>query len=177
MAWKKISSKRILDHPRMQVYEDIVALPSGKQTDYVYMKTGDSAMVIALRDDGKVYLQEEYNYLPNTRLLEFPGGGIGKNEDPKVGAAREFQEEAGLAGTLTLLGTFYADNRRKTQMMYVYVATDLREVSATPEDTEDVTCQWRTPAEVNALIKDNTLNNWSALAGWAMFVNSEFYLI
>lgn len=175
MTWKRLSTKKILDHPRLQVYEDMVELPNGHQTDYVYMKSRDSAMIIAVRDDGKVYLQEEYNYVINARLLEFPGGAVDKHEDPKDGAARELKEEAGLSGTLELLGTFYSDNRRKNQKMYVYVASDLHEVDATPEVTENIIPRWYKPSEINRLIRENKIDNWSALAGWAMFVNSEFY--
>lgn len=176
MSWKKLNSKKILDHPRLQVYEDTVELPNGYQTDYVYFKSGDSAMIIAVRDDGKIYVQEEYNYVIDKRLLEFPGGAANDGEDPKISAARELKEEAGLAGKLHLLGTFYADNRRKTQKMYVYVATEIQKTETDREDTEEGIKQfWHTAAEINDMVRQNKLENWSALAGWAMFTHSEFY--
>jgi ADP-ribose pyrophosphatase len=170
MAWKKISTKKILDHPRLVVYEDQVELPSGEQTDYLYFGRGDASMIIAVNQQGNVLLQKECSYPQRTKLFQFPGGGIEKGEDPLQAAQRELAEEAQLKGTLQQLGWFYINNRRGTHKMFVFVATDLQGTVATPDLEESFEDFWFSPTEIGALIRSNKICNFSTLAAWAMYL-------
>jgi len=179
MTWKKLSTKKLLDHPRMQVYEDDIELPSGKKTKYIYVKGHpDAAMVIPIDADGKILVQKEFSYPPNEWLFQFPGGAQDNGESLKETAIRELAEEAGVEGTLHQLGWMYTDNRRKNAKFYVFVATNtvaIKNLVARKDDEEVFEDYWFTPGEIDDLIKKGDINNYSMLAGWAFFVNSEFY--
>ena len=126
-------------------------------------------MVLAINKDGKFLLQKEYSYPPNEVLYQLPGGAIEQGEDPEAGARRELAEEAGLGGKLRLLGWFYVHNRRTSQKMFVYEATELFAVEAEKDQEELFEEYWFTEAEIDELIKTNELCNSTALAGWALY--------
>ena len=52
--WKKLSSKIILDHPRLKVLEDMVELPNGKVTDYLRFENKGKAVTIICKNNGSI---------------------------------------------------------------------------------------------------------------------------
>ncbi len=172
MSWKKINSKQLLKHPRIEVIEDTVILPNGKETTYVHFgETPDAAMVIAQDKNGKLFMQEEYSYPVDEWLLQFPGGMINKGESPEEGAAREFAEEAGMAGDLQHIGWYYPDNRRRKPKLHVFVATNLRKAIAVKDQEEEFRDHWFSTDEIKDLITTGKLINYSALAGWTLYMS------
>lgn len=168
--WKTISSKQVFSHPRHNVFIDEVELPDGTKTEYVHFgKMNDAAMVIARRDDGKVLLQKEYSYPPDEFLYQFPGGLVNQGEDPGVGANRELQEEAGLKGDLTYLGWMYLENRRKNAKMHFFLAENLEESKKDADIEESFEDYWYAEADIEELIRNNEICNYTALAGWTFY--------
>lgn len=174
MSWKKHGSKLILNHPRLKVYEDIVELPGGHKTDYIHFGKGSGAVsILAKNTDGKLLIQKEYSYPIDKVLYQLPGGGINKGETPLSAAVRELSEEANLTGNLEQIGWFYADNRRKSDKMYVYLATDLRELTGEKDIEEEFENFWLTEQEINDLIRNDEFNTYSGLASWALYKNQN----
>lgn len=170
MKWRRIASTKLFDHPRLTVYEDDVELPNGIATKYIHFgNMPDAGMVLARNNDGKFLIQKEYSYPPDEVLRQLPGGAIDENEDTAAGAARELAEESGLAGDLSLLGWFYHNNRRSSQRMYVYLATNLSETATNPDPEESFENEWCSESEIEALIRGNEIRNYTFLAGWAMY--------
>lgn len=168
--WEKLSSKQLLKHARLNVYEDEVRLPSGHKTTYIHFgKSPDAACVIAVDSKGKILLQQEYSYPPNDWLYQLPGGALDSNETPLEGASRELAEEASLAGKLEELGWMYADNRRKNSRFYVFLATDLHKTKGIKDVEEEFEYSWHTEAEIDSMIKNGQVVNYSLLAGWAFY--------
>lgn len=170
MKWTKLTSKLLFEHPRMKLYEDEVELPSGNHTSYLHFGAmHESGMVLAVNDEGKYLVQKEYSYPPDEILYQLPGGAVEPGEDPMVGAAREFAEESGLAGDLAPLGWFYNNPRRSSQRMHVFLATNLRSVDRNPDPEEIFEDFWFTEEEVEALIRNNDIRNYTFLAGWSLY--------
>ncbi len=169
--WRKISSTTLFKHPRIVLVEDIVELPDGKHVPYLkYEEQNNTAAVLCIRGDN-VLLQEEYSYPPNEVLYQFPGGKINTDETPIEAAARELAEEAGLkASSMHELGWFYTNNRRSSSKMFVYVATELVDVTKTGGDPEEhITSHWLPISEVEVMIRNGKIRNYSLLAAWALY--------
>jgi ADP-ribose pyrophosphatase len=169
--WKKISSKVILDHPRIKVIEDMVELPSGKITNYVQFENkGRTVTIIARNNEGKIWLQKEYSFPPNDEIYQFPGGLSPLNESAKVGANREFSEETNMfARKLEKLGDYYFNDRRTSLKCHVFLATDLVEKKTIGDDEENVEGLWLSEEEMEDMIREGRIKNVGALAAWSLY--------
>jgi ADP-ribose pyrophosphatase len=86
----------------------------------------DSVGIVAVRDSS-VILVSQYRHAANKVLLEIPAGKIEKDETPMQAAVREMAEEIGCSGTLRPLLKWYLAPGYSTELMHVFVATNLRE--------------------------------------------------
>ena len=81
----------------------------------------------------------------NISTLEIPAGTIDPNEDPKVCAMRELNEETGMeADDLSLITAFWPTPGYDSEVIYVYSAIDPRQAKhrLAMDDTEDITQEW-----------------------------------
>jgi len=168
--WKKTSSKLLLNHPRISVYEDDIVLPNGTNSTYIHLGGArDSVAIIAINNVGKILIQKEYSYPPNEWLCQFPGGGIEKNERPQDAALRELSEESDITGDLQQIGWYYTDNRRKKDKQHVFIATNIKACVGKSDPEEEIENYWYRPKQVEAMIKNGGIINESMLAAWALY--------
>lgn len=88
--------------------------------------------VVALDAEGRVLLVRQYRHPAGTSLLEIPAGTLDRDpasgavEDPDDAARRELEEETGQrAGRWTRLADFWTAPGFATELMHLYLATDL----------------------------------------------------
>src|ERR671916_2905190 len=101
---------------------------NGKVIDKEIVGHQDSVGIVAVRDSS-VVLVSQYRHAANKVLLEIPAGKIEKNEAPMQAAVREMAEEIGCSGTLKPLLKWYLAPGYSTELMHVFVATNLREIT------------------------------------------------
>ena len=89
--------------------------------------------IIAVDDRDRVLLVRQWRVPAGRTLLELPAGTLdrdpstGQTEDPAHAAPRELEEETGQrARTWQLLGSFWTAPGFATELMHLYLATDLR---------------------------------------------------
>lgn len=169
--WRKISSRHILDHPRMQLVEDEVELPSGKKIQYLRQEySGRGGGIVICRKGDKILVQREYSYPVDEILWQFPGGKIEADETPEQAATRELAEESGIkAENAKCIGWFYPDNRRTNARLFVvecdYVTDDEK---ARPDDTEFIESEWIENGQISQMIRRGEVRNYAMLAAWGM---------
>ena len=169
--WRKISSRHILDHPRMQLVEDEVELPSGKKIQYLRQEySGRGGVIVVCRKGDKILVQREYSYPVDEILWQFPGGKIEADETPEQAATRELAEESGIkAENAKCIGWFYPDNRRTNARLFVvecdYVTDDEK---ARPDDTEFIESEWIENGQISQMIRRGEVRNYAMLAAWRM---------
>jgi ADP-ribose pyrophosphatase len=168
--WKKLSSEVVLENPWWRYRKDRFEL-NGKEREYHYASTFGSAMVVPVTAQGELVLVEQYRYLLDKLSLELPGGGVAEHEPPLTAAARELAEECGLAGELTLLGTFTPWNGVTDETCHVYLADPVRPDAsgAQPDATESFVIHRFTPSELEALIASGRVWDGMTLAAYALY--------
>ena len=154
--YKKISTKKLFEHPRLVVEEDEVELESGKKIDYLrYGYGGDGVVLIAKNEKGEILFNREYSYVPNRVLLQLPMGKIEDGESPEVAGNRELQEETGRkANKIEVKGFYFQNHRRSNNKGIVLLATDLAESKLKGEAEEEgiESNVWIPSEQINSLI-------------------------
>lgn len=98
-------SKIVYKNPWIEVREDKVVRPNGKEGLFGIVTGGIGSSVLALNNENEIYLVKEFHYAQNDSTYELPSGAIDKGESPLESATRELKEETGLtAKTWTDLG-------------------------------------------------------------------------
>jgi ADP-ribose pyrophosphatase len=88
--------------------------------------------ILALDADDNVLLVRQFRVAVGEALLEVPAGTLdvaddGSVEDPELAGPRELEEETGMrAGTWRLISRFYTAPGFASELMHLYLATDLR---------------------------------------------------
>jgi ADP-ribose pyrophosphatase len=88
--------------------------------------------ILAIDAQDRVLLVRQYRVAVGEALLEVPAGTLdiaedGSIEDPDLAAPRELEEETGMrAGSWRLISRFYTAPGFASELMHLYLATDLR---------------------------------------------------
>ena len=96
--WPVRASERVYRHPFIALDLDSVRAPDGDHFERVYVRHHGGVGVVALDDDDRVLLLEQYRHPVRRRLVELPAGVLDHDgEEPRQTAERELAEEADLA--------------------------------------------------------------------------------
>ena len=132
-----LSSEPIYEGKLVKLYRETVRLPDGNHADREIVRhTGAVAMVPVL-PTGEVLLVRQYRTAARQVLLEIPAGTLEPGEDPLNAAVRELQEETGYKpGKLVRLGAEYTAPGYTTEIIHLFVATELEAARLDADDDE-----------------------------------------
>jgi ADP-ribose pyrophosphatase len=133
MEWKKLSEERLWDGYR-KLDKWTFELPNGLVADFEIKREGNPVCVLPITSDGMVLLARQFRPGPQKVLLELPGGGMEKGEQPLEAITREFLEETGYTGDFQAIGSSLAD-AYSDLTRYNFVATNCHKVQD-PQDHE-----------------------------------------
>jgi 8-oxo-dGTP pyrophosphatase MutT (NUDIX family) len=137
--WQVKGTREVYRNPWIRVREDQVLRPNGTPGIYGVIEFTPAVGVVALTPDERVYLVGQYRYTVDEYSWEIITGYGLADEDAVVGAARELREEAGLtARRWTPLGRCHISNSVTDQIGFLYLAQDLQEGEAAPDETEEL---------------------------------------
>jgi ADP-ribose pyrophosphatase len=115
----------------MEVGVERLELPDGRVVDeFLWIKTRDFAIVVAVTPDGQVVLERSYKHGPRNVALSLPAGYIEANETPDEAARRELSEETGYtSGDWRQLGSFTVDGNYGLCNSHIFLAQGARQTS------------------------------------------------
>jgi ADP-ribose pyrophosphatase len=118
---------------------DEITTPGGQIVTREVVEHPGAVVIIALDDDGLLYLVRQYRHALGRYLLELPAGGLEPGEEPLAGARRELREEVGLAADRwTALGSFFSSPGFANELLHVFLAEALVSGESDPDDDEDL---------------------------------------
>lgn len=84
------------------------------------------AVVVPVKDDGKIIMITQFRYPLQKIVLEFPAGKLDKNEDPLNCAFRELEEETGYSSkNIIKIGSIYTTPGFCNEILHLYLARNL----------------------------------------------------
>jgi ADP-ribose pyrophosphatase len=148
---------------------DQVRMPGGNVARREVVEHFGAVAVLALDDDGNVPLVYQYRHPVGRRLWELPAGLLDLGgEPPHRTAARELEEEAGLAARdWRVLVDLVSAPGFSDESVRVYLATGLSEVGRPEAHDEeaDLTLKWFPLAEAVAMVLAGEITNSIAVSG------------
>jgi ADP-ribose pyrophosphatase len=125
-----------------------------------------AAVIVAVDDQPRVLMVRQYRSAAGKELLEIPAGTLNSGEDPALCATRELKEETGYQATQwEPLGFFYSSPGFSTEKMYLYLARQLTQVGATPEEDEEITVEWVPLAQAIDMIASGEIVDAKTIIG------------
>lgn len=144
---KTLDSEKIYDGTIIHVRRDRVLLPNGHTSTREIVEHPGGVGILALDRDGTVLLVRQFRYAFGRTLLEIPAGKREPGEEPFVTARRELREETGItADSWTPLGALIASPGCYDEVLYLYLAQDLRYGETDPDEDEFLSVE-RMPLE------------------------------
>ena len=170
-AKAKLETRRTIYQGRIFSLEvDRVELPSGHTVDMEIVRHPGSVVLLPMPSAREVILIRQYRYTLDRWIWELPAGSLKPGEDPDAAAARECEEEIGLAPHhIERLRGFYPTPGFCDEQMIYYRCTDLRPPAAdsTAQKDEDEDLEPRTFAieEARRLVRDGEIIDLKTAVG------------
>ena len=165
--WTTLTTKPQYENPWIQVVEHDVLKPSGGPGIYGVVRFKNLAIgVIPIHADGTTVLVGQYRYPLEAYSWEIPEGGGSRTVDPLESARRELVEETGLsAGKWLCFLELHLSNSVSDEHAINYLAWDLTEGAAQPDDTEQLQIRRVPFAEAVRMAMAGEITDAMAVAG------------
>ena len=126
MNFKRIKSQSLYKGKVFDHQVDEIEYESGSKGIREIIIHPGGAVVVPIKNDGKIILVKQFRYPLQKTLIELPAGKLDKGEDPLVCAVRELEEETGYkAKEIKKLGAIYTAPGYCTEILHIYSAKGL----------------------------------------------------
>jgi 8-oxo-dGTP pyrophosphatase MutT (NUDIX family) len=159
--WQIINEQEIYNNNWITVTHYNVINPSGGTGIYgkVHMKNR-AIGIIPLDEEMNTYLVGQYRFPLNEYSWEIPEGGGSLSDDPLSAAQRELLEETGLkAASWNKIQEMTLSNSVTDERCIIYMARNLTQYGATPEDTEDLIVKKISFEEVYTMVQNGKITD------------------
>ena len=160
-----MSSRRAFSGRLLALRVDEVELESGRRATREVIEHPGAVAILAW-DGERLAAVRQWRQAAAAELLELPAGTLEPGESPLITAQRELAEECGLTATRWEEGpSFYTAPGFSTELLTLFLATDLQAVDARPPDDEALERSWLTLADALAAIDDGRIRDAKSLVG------------
>ena len=147
------------------VRRDEVRLPDGKSAQLDIIVHHGAATLVPIDAQNRIWFVRQVRHAAGESLFELPAGTIDPGESAEACAAREVREEIGMAaGSLIKVGEFYLAPGYSTELMRVFLATDLKP-DPRPHDADEFLEVTAIPAaDAYTMARDGMIRDGKTLA-------------
>jgi ADP-ribose pyrophosphatase len=166
----KLLKHTVVYHGRVfNTIVDDVEYPSGNKSIREVAEHGGGGVALAVFPDNNIILIRQHRYPFDEFIWELPAGKLNKGEDPLHCAQRELEEETGyLARTWKKLTSMYTTPGFCSEVLHVYMATDLHEAPGgkkLEEGEETMTMKFLPIDEAIRMIERQEIVDGKSIAG------------
>jgi ADP-ribose pyrophosphatase len=160
MAERTVTSREAFKGKLLKLRVDEVVMESGR-TAVREVVDHPGAVAILPWDGRRLALVRQWRYAAGRELLEVPAGTRDPDEDPRLTAERELEEETQLAASRWVAGpAFFTAPGFCTEFLTVFLATELRPMSErSHDDDEAIEIEWMSLPQALAAIDDGGIQD------------------
>ncbi len=165
MPERTVSSRRAFSGRLLALRVDEVELDSGRRATREVVEHPGAVAILAW-DGERLAAVRQWRQAAGAELLEIPAGTLEPGESPLVTARRELAEECGLTATRWEEGpAFYTAPGFSTELLRLFLATDVQPVDVPPPEDEALERSWLTLPDALAAIDDGRIRDAKSLVG------------
>lgn len=148
----------------IEVNIERVELPNGTTAALEIIRHPGGAAALALDDENRVCLLRQFRHAAGGWVWELPAGKIDNREPPLDTARRELEEEAGVAaGSWQSLGDYLSSPGVFTEVVHLFLATQLTSLPPRPEEHEVFEVHWLPFSDVLEMARSGELRDGKSL--------------
>jgi ADP-ribose pyrophosphatase len=165
MDERTVATSRPWTGRRIGVRVDEVERSDGHRTAREIVEHPGAVGILAW--DGELLaMVTQWRHATGQALLEIPAGTLEPDEPALDTAKRELAEEVGLAAATWVEGPrFYTAPGFCTELMHLFVATDLTDAPSIADEDELLEPSWMTLSDAVAAIDDGRITDAKSIAG------------
>lgn len=157
---KTISSESIYEGKVISVRKEVVELTDGRKANRELVGHPGGVGVIAVNDDGMVFMVSQYRIAAKQMMLEIPAGKKEYGEDSLECGKRELIEETGYeGGEFIHLGDYYATPGYCEEVLSIYLARNLKFVGQSLDDGEFLNVSKHSLDELYQMVMNNEIHD------------------
>ncbi|MEX1155790.1 MAG: NUDIX hydrolase [Chloroflexota bacterium] len=165
MPERTVRSEHVFRGDLLSLRVDEVELDSGRRTTREVVEHPGAVAILAW-DGERLAMVSQWRAAASGELLEIPAGTLEPGEQPGATARRELAEECGLAAENWEEGpSFYTAPGFSTELLTLFLASDLVPSEASAPEDEALTRSWLTLDEALAAIDDGRIRDAKSLVG------------
>ena len=165
-----IKSEQIFDGKVVNLRVDTVEMADGHTFQREVIQHSGAVAMLALDEDGNVFLVRQWRAGSQKEMLELPAGGLEPDEPRIECARRELQEEIGYyPEQLEEMGGLYVASSSTTEYITIYLARGLRPSELDGDQDEHIEVVRMPLADAIQMAYDNEIEDSKTLIGlmWA----------
>lgn len=165
--WQTLSSEVKYDNNWINLTEHKVINPNGGAGIYGEVHFKNIAIgIIPLDENNNTWLVGQYRYPLKAYSWEIPEGGGPHGIEPLIGAKRELLEETGLiASDWKEIQRMHLSNSVSDELAIIYIARNLQQGTAEPEETEQLQIRKLPFDEVYMMVLNGEITDSMSVAG------------
>ncbi len=161
-----LKRESIFEGKVVRLYLDKIMLPDGREAEREVVHHWGAVGIVPLVERRELVLVEQYRHAPGESLMEIPAGKLLPGEDPLECAKRELEEEVGMkAGRWGFLCRFYTSPGFSNEMLHLYLAEELYEGDACPDDDEFLKVHKLTLEKAYAMVREGSVRDSKTIVG------------
>ena len=161
-----ISIERVFQGQILNLRVDVLQHPNGHVTDREVVEHPGGVVIACQPAPDRIILIRQYRYPVDEEILELPAGRLEAGESPLLAAQRELAEETGYrAENWKELSRMYSAPGFCDEILYLYRATGISFVGASPDEDEEIEVLDLPLIEFWKLVADGKIRDAKTIAG------------